>query len=162
MILINFLHFSMRDKCRSALLERKVPKLEKFIEGINLVLSTESSQLSHFLLQIPMPWDPQTWLIMDGNKENAIGLLNAALSNTPDEGHQLDGIFLIRPSLSRLGYFVLVITKVLIFYKKNYKLFEKVHCYLQQKVIYLQKILKFFANKVIECSKGICFCVDED
>lgn len=57
-----------------------------------------------------MDWDPENWLISDGNKENAVKLINMAVANTPS-GQSTDGIFLIRPSQSKLGYFALTITK---------------------------------------------------
>lgn len=99
--------------------QRRVPGIERFLKEVNFILDFETQKLSTFLLSTPTPWGPQTWLTNDPSKENATYLLNVHLSNL-DVDALSDGIFLIRPSLSRPGFFVLVITMVFIYFKNNF------------------------------------------
>lgn len=92
--------------------QRRVSGIDRFLNEVNLILDFETQKLSTFLLSIPTPWSLQTWLTNDSSKENSTHLLNIIFSNL-DADAPSNGIFLIRPSLSRPGSFVLVITMVI-------------------------------------------------
>ena len=57
--------------------------------------------------QTVINWDPSTWLVEDSNKENAVQLVSRRVKNVMEK----DGVFIIRPSKSRSGFFALEISK---------------------------------------------------
>uniref|UniRef100_A0A914CSE1 SH2 domain-containing protein n=1 Tax=Acrobeloides nanus TaxID=290746 RepID=A0A914CSE1_9BILA len=99
-----------RDSCQSQLARHYTPsQLERLMDDISFLVESEQPSFAELLLRIPVKWDPQTWLSVDSNKENAIQVINHMLNSLPKNA-DTDGIFLIRPSQTHNGYFALSIS----------------------------------------------------
>jgi len=99
-----------REVCRATLLAIKFftrAEADRLMKHISLSLDNEPECITDLLLEVQIRWDPSTWLIDCINKEAAIEIISARVMNSKKK----DGIFLIRPSKSRPGFFALEISK---------------------------------------------------
>jgi len=76
--------------------------------SVSATLDLELEQIRNFLLQEQEIWPIEYWLTEDSSKENAIMSIRKTLGK---HGGSADGIFLIRVSQSRPGFFALEVTK---------------------------------------------------
>ncbi|KAI1732601.1 SH2 domain-containing protein [Ditylenchus destructor] len=90
-----------RDDAKESLMYRHKlthANVERMMQDVTFVLDYEPPNLTGFLLQVPMNWDPSGWLTTQcKSKEEINKLINLALTKaSPDKR---DGVFIIRPTL---------------------------------------------------------------
>lgn len=82
-------------------------QLDRFFHSIALCLDVEFEPVNEVLLQSTLQWPVKEWLVKNPDKEEAHLLVDKKLEETKFA----DGIFLIRPSKSKQGYYALEISK---------------------------------------------------
>jgi phosphoinositide-3-kinase regulatory subunit len=82
-------------------------EIEDIADDVGYLVSIEPIKMSDTLLEINLKWDPTCWMSIDSNKDHATARIMAIAEKMPDNS---DGIFLIRPSASQDGFFVLSIS----------------------------------------------------
>ncbi|KAL7075281.1 hypothetical protein ACQ4LE_006097 [Meloidogyne hapla] len=105
------------EKYRDKLLEMSKQKvthaqLDRVVQSVSLALDSEPSTLSTFLLRISLPisrWCCECWLWHQATKDESIALIRSLMNDS--DISSTDGIFLIRPSSSRVGFYALEISK---------------------------------------------------
>nr|CAD2200755.1 unnamed protein product [Meloidogyne enterolobii] len=107
------------EKYRDKLLEMSKQKvthaqLDRVVQSVSLALDSEPSTLSTFLLRISLPmssWCCECWLWHQATKDESIALIRSLMNDFDNSNASSDGIFLIRPSSSRIGFYALEISK---------------------------------------------------
>ncbi|KAF7624720.1 hypothetical protein Mgra_00010005 [Meloidogyne graminicola] len=89
-------------------------QLDRLVQSVSLALDSEPSTLSTFLLRISLPiskWCCECWLWHQATKDESISLIRSLMKDFDNSNASTDGIFLIRPSSSRVGFYALEISK---------------------------------------------------
>lgn len=82
-------------------------EVEDIAEDVSFLVQIEPVQMSETLMGIFLKWDPTCWMSIDNNKDHATARITAMMEKMKEDN---DGIFLIRPSASQDGCFVLSIS----------------------------------------------------
>uniref|UniRef100_A0A914YPM7 Protein-S-isoprenylcysteine O-methyltransferase n=1 Tax=Panagrolaimus superbus TaxID=310955 RepID=A0A914YPM7_9BILA len=82
-------------------------EIEDIADDVGYLVSIEPIKMSDTLLEIALKWDPTCWMSIDSNKDHATNRIMSIADKMPDNS---DGVFLIRPSASQDGFFVLSIS----------------------------------------------------
>uniref|UniRef100_A0AC35TRP3 SH2 domain-containing protein n=1 Tax=Rhabditophanes sp. KR3021 TaxID=114890 RepID=A0AC35TRP3_9BILA len=98
-----------RDLIIEELLQRKVNNsdIRKGILESTSLVDFEPLKQSEFMLDVVLKFEVDDWLAMDCDKAKAVTYLKNAINKCP-ENH--DGVFLIRPSFSKQGFYALSIS----------------------------------------------------
>jgi len=85
--------------------------IEQKIDYIQLAMEKESEKLLQNLLKVNLVTSPFDWLTKNPDKKYSNDLVQKSLSLLRRRGVQnTDGVFLIRPSASKPGYFAMVVS----------------------------------------------------
>ncbi|KAK0416748.1 hypothetical protein QR680_012658 [Steinernema hermaphroditum] len=98
-----------REQCHNALkrLNAKIDVLNQMFESLSYQLDIEPESLSRTLMELEIKWNPERWMTDKISKEGAVSLLRQLMETNPA---RRDGIFLIRPSHTKQGFYALSIT----------------------------------------------------
>uniref|UniRef100_A0A1I8ANM8 SH2 domain-containing protein n=1 Tax=Steinernema glaseri TaxID=37863 RepID=A0A1I8ANM8_9BILA len=98
-----------REQCHNALkrLNAKIDVLNQMFESLSYQLDIEPESLSRTLMELEIKWNPERWMSDKISKDGAVQLLRQLMETNPS---RRDGIFLIRPSNTKQGFYALSIT----------------------------------------------------
>lgn len=104
------LPFRKRDECTLKLRDHNVHEehIENILLDVSSILVLEAERTTLTLLQIPLKWDAETWFTTERNKESAQKAIHDQLKKLPEGA--TNGVFLVRPSQTRSGFFALSIS----------------------------------------------------
>jgi flagellar biosynthesis chaperone FliJ len=82
--------------------------IDKMLTNVSTNMSLENDRVTLILLSIPLKWSAETWFTTNSSKEAALKAIREQKSQLP-EGRR-DGVFVIRPSQTHVGFFALNIS----------------------------------------------------
>ncbi|TKR77591.1 hypothetical protein L596_018531 [Steinernema carpocapsae] len=98
-----------REQCHNMLkrLNAKVEVLNQLFQALSYQLDIEPESLSRTLIDLEIKWNPERWMSSDITKDGAVSKLRQLMDTNPQKK---DGIFLIRCSNTKQGFYALSIT----------------------------------------------------